>query len=77
VVYREVCTEGSGTAKSGTDEQERHKRLFEKGKQTHHCNAHFANFQIVDVAGIGGKDMLLPGEVSVTTCWIGRSQQKP
>ena len=26
VVYREVCTEGSETAKSGTDEQERYMR---------------------------------------------------
>ncbi len=39
MVYREVCTEGSETAKSGTDEQERHKRLFEGGKQAHLCDA--------------------------------------
>ena len=33
VVCREAFTEGSGTTKSNTDEQERHKRLFEVGKQ--------------------------------------------
>ena len=27
VVFREECTEGSQTAKSGTDEQKRHMRL--------------------------------------------------
>ena len=31
----------------------------------------------VDAAGIGGRKMLLPGEVSLTTSWIGRSQQMP
>jgi len=39
VVYCEVCTEGSQTAKSGTDEQKLHMRLIKMGKQTHHCNA--------------------------------------
>jgi hypothetical protein len=39
VVYREVCTEGSQTAKSGTDEQERDMRHSYLGKQPHHCNA--------------------------------------
>ena len=38
VVYCEVSTEGSETAKSGTDEQERHMRLQKEDKQTHHCN---------------------------------------
>lgn len=38
VVYREVCTEGSQTAKSGTDGQKRYMRLFNVGKQAHHCN---------------------------------------
>ena len=37
VVYREVCTEGSQTAKSGTDDQKRHMRLFNVGKQAHLC----------------------------------------
>jgi hypothetical protein len=32
VVYREVCTEGSQTAKSGTDEQERDMRHSYSGK---------------------------------------------
>ena len=38
VVYCEVSTEGSETAKSGTDEQERHMRLQNEDKQAHHCN---------------------------------------
>jgi hypothetical protein len=38
VVYREVFTEGSQTAKSGTDKQERYMRLLDEDKQTHHCN---------------------------------------
>ena len=39
VVYREVCTEGSEPAKSGTDEQKRHMRQVYSGKQPHSCNA--------------------------------------
>ena len=39
VVYREVYTEGSQTAKSGTDEQERDMRHGYLGKQAHHCKA--------------------------------------
>ena len=39
VVYREVCTEGSETAKSGTDEQKRNMRHHCSGEQPHHCNA--------------------------------------
>lgn len=38
VVYREVCTEGSETAKPGTDEQESHKRLIKSDEQAHHCD---------------------------------------
>ena len=37
VVYREVCTEGSEPAKSGTDEQERYMRHNCSGKQPQHC----------------------------------------
>ena len=66
VVYREVCTEGSGTAKSGTDEQERHMRLLNEDKQPHHCNVHKYHL-VVDAAAIGGRKMLLPGEVFVIT----------
>ena len=39
MVYCEVCTEGSETAKSGTDEQERHMRHNYPGKQPQPCNA--------------------------------------
>jgi len=38
VVCREICTEGSDTAKSGTDEQKRYMRLQNEGKQALHCN---------------------------------------
>jgi hypothetical protein len=33
-------SEGSQTAKSGTDEQKRHMRLRNEDKQAHHCNVH-------------------------------------
>ena len=38
VVCRETFTEGNETAKSGTDEQERHMRLLNEDKQAHLCN---------------------------------------
>jgi hypothetical protein len=65
VVYCEVCTEGSETAKSGTDEQKRHMRLLNEDKQAMLCNvpSFFVNRSIVDVAGIGRRKKLLPGEV--------------
>jgi len=64
LVAGDSSSEGSGTAKSGTDEQERHMRLCNEDKQTHHCNVHLNNHYRVDAAGIGGRKMLLPGEVS-------------
>jgi len=39
MVYREVCTEGSETAKSGTDEQKRNMRHNCSGKQAQLCKA--------------------------------------
>ena len=38
VVYREVCTEGSQTAKSGTDEQKRHMRQVKADKRPQQRN---------------------------------------
>lgn len=38
MVYREVCTEGSQTAKSGTDEQKRHKRQVKTDKRPQQRN---------------------------------------
>ena len=38
VVYREVCTEGSQPANSGTDEQELDTRLNKPDEQAHHCD---------------------------------------
>lgn len=46
VAYREVCTKGSQTAKSGTDEQERHMRLNNEDEQAHHCKVQ--NFTSLD-----------------------------
>ena len=67
MVYREVYTEGSGTAKPGTDVQELHKRL--SGRMSRHITAkskilETVMTEVVDAAGIGGKKMFLPGEVS-------------
>ena len=39
MVWGDPYTKGSQTAKSGTDEQERHMRHINSGKQAHHCNA--------------------------------------
>jgi hypothetical protein len=38
VVESDFSTEGSETAKVGTDEQKVHKRLYKMDEQTHHCN---------------------------------------
>jgi len=43
VAYREVYTEGSETAKSGTDVQELHKRLKRSDEQAHLCNIQNTN----------------------------------
>jgi hypothetical protein len=75
VVYREVFTEGSEPAKSGTDEQKRHKRQVYSGKQPYSCNAPNKENKQVDVAAIGRRKKLLPGEVSPDTSCQGRSQQ--
>jgi len=64
VVYCEVCTEGSQTAKSGTDEQKRYMRLLNEDKQAHHCDVQrIPSRLIVDTAGIGRREKLLPGEI--------------
>ena len=38
MVYREVCTKGSETTNSGTDEQKLDMRLNKPDKQAHHCD---------------------------------------
>ena len=38
LVYREVCSEGSETTNSGTDEQELDMRLDKPDEQAHHCD---------------------------------------
>ena len=66
VVCREAYTEGSETAKSGTDEQKRNMRHICTGKQAQLCNAQRTQKdKYVDSAGIGEREKLLPGEVSV------------
>jgi len=44
VAFREEYTEGSGTAKAGTEEHELHKRLVKEGKVTQHTNAYKQRF---------------------------------
>jgi len=39
LVTGDGSSEGSQTAKSGTDEQKLHMRLPKAGEQAHHCNA--------------------------------------
>ena len=63
----ETYTEGSETTKSGSDEQKRHMRLLGEDKQAHHCNVPNLSHLIVDVAGIGRRKKLLPGEVLEVT----------
>jgi hypothetical protein len=66
VVYREVCTEGSQTAKSGTDEQKRHMRQVKADKRPQQRNVQrLPKLYIVDDAGIGGRKKRLPGGRSV------------
>ena len=55
LVFREECSEGSGTANSGTDEQKPDMRLLNEDKQAHHCNVRRIQDRFtVDQAGIGG-----------------------
>jgi len=76
VVYREVCTEGSETTKSGTDPDtlKLRGRLNRNGIRgiiiwvSKHIIAKPYEHQkdnYVDTAGIGGRNMLLPGGPSV------------
>ena len=78
MVRGDPCTEGSGTAKSGTDVQKRHMRVIGEDKQAHLCNVlSFQYHRLVDAAGIGGRKKLLPGEVLQVENQPVRSQQKP
>ena len=64
LVVGDSRSEGSQTAKSGTDVQERYTRLLREDKQAHHCNVQsLPNLFLVDIAGIGGRNASLPGEV--------------
>jgi hypothetical protein len=64
VANREVSTEGSETAKSGTDEQKRNMRHICSGEQALHCNAQrIQKNNCVDSAVIGRRKKFLPGEV--------------
>jgi len=46
-------------------------------EQAHHCDVLNVSFEMntvaVDPAGIMGKKMFLPGEVSIATGWLGPS----
>ncbi len=71
VVKCELRTEGSETAKVGTDEQEVHKRLQNEDKRPQQRNVQtclssdreYKSRFVVDVSGINWRKMLLPGEV--------------
>ena len=64
VVCRKAGTEGSETAKVGTDEQKVHKRLHETDEQAHLCEVQRTQkVHAVDVPGISRRNMLLPGEI--------------
>jgi hypothetical protein len=76
VVYREVFTEGSETAKSGTDEQKRHMRPVIRVSNLWLVTPQSKGNIQVDDAGIGGRKKLLPGEVSPDTSCRERSQQR-
>jgi hypothetical protein len=68
VVDCKVSTEGSETAKTGTDEQEVHKRLHEPDEQAHHCKVQSIPIvHEVDVTGISRRNMRLPGEILILT----------
>jgi len=50
-------------------------RGMDTDEQAHHCdvpNTFIVNTEAVDLAGIKGKKMFLPGEVSITTGWYNR-----
>lgn len=71
LVYREVCSEGSRTAKVCTDEQKLHKRhLVGDERPQQRKVRRIQNLLDVDAAGIGGRKKRLPGEVLKTTSWL-------
>jgi len=73
VVYREVCTEGSQTAKVCTDEQKLHMRHLLGDKRPRQRKVRrIQNLLDVDAAGIDGRKKRLPGEVLATTSWLGQ-----
>ncbi len=77
VANREVGTEGSETAKPGTDEQEPHRRLIKSDEQTHHCDVQTpkGEYFISRCGGNRGKeDVLTWGDLFVF--FTKRSQQR-
>lgn len=75
MVESDFGTEGSETAKVGTDEQKVHKRLYKMDEQTHHCDVQrVQEFYTVDVPGINGRKTLLPGETLTTKVRQGVSR---
>jgi len=53
-------------------------RPGKEDEQAHLCEVlRVQNLSQVNPAGIDGRKMLLPGEVSQLTGWAGRSQQRP
>ena len=67
------CTEGSRTAKTGTGEQKRYKRLYRLDKRAQQRNVQsIPKLYFVDDAGIGGRKKRLPAEVLTTTSWLSQ-----
>ncbi len=81
LVFREECSEGSQTVKSGTDEQKRDMRHGYSGKQASRgfgiTPQEYQKGNYVDHAGIGGREKLLPGDTLITPGLVmSRSQQR-
>ena len=68
LVWGDPSSEGSETTKVCTDEQESDMRLGRVDEQAHLCEVQrIQKHSQVDPAGIDGRKLLLPGEVSVIT----------
>ena len=78
VVWGDPCTEGSRTARAGTDEQEMHMRLIKVGKVAHHTNAYKQQTFIGRCGRNWLKDnALTKGDLMNHGMVVLRSQQRP
>jgi hypothetical protein len=79
LVVGDSSSEGSQTAKSGTDEQERHMRLLNVDKQAHHCDVQRIPkaFYSRCLRNRRKEKALTGGGLTVHELAMVRSQQKP